>query len=338
MAAMAAKTPRHLCWILQNYPPAVLGGAEFATHRLTLWLQQQGWTAQVYIIPGGLKSPTDYPAEFEGVPIQYCHNLYSLQFPPGAIVCSQLWAAKAARTVAEMRGTPYIEFVHYVDATVLSPWPWTTRRNFRMVYNSEDTRRRALELAGWMRDVPTSVLPPTVWPVSAAPSAAPSLEERPWIVLVNTSEDKGAKQFAAMAAHSANEGSGRTYVGVRGAHGAQYACGDAVQILEPTLDMETVWSKARILVVPSTFETWSMVATEAMAHGIPVVAADHIPALRENCGPDAAVYVPRDATDAWLDAFARIEADYATWSAAARARVVDPTPRLQAFLADISPQ
>lgn len=330
--------PRTLCWIVHNYPPAVLGGAEFAAHRLSLWLCQQGWTVQVYILPGGLKAPTDYPATYEGVPIEFCHNLYALQFPAGAIVCSQLWAAKSARMLAEMRGVQYVEFIHYVDHTVLSPWPWTARRTFRMVYNSEDTRRRAWDLAGWLRDVPTSLLPPTVWPLLSAAllaTAPASLAARPWIVLVNTSEDKGAKQFAAMATHAGNEGSGRTYVGVRGAHGAQYACGDAVQILEPTLDMEAVWSKTRILVVPSTYETWSMVATEALAHGIPVVAADHIPALRENCGP-AALYVPRDAIDAWMDAFARIEADYAAWSAAARARVVDPTPRLQAFAAELS--
>lgn len=320
-----------LYWIVHNYPPAVLGGAEFATHRLNVWLQRQGWTVTVYVIPGGLKALADYPAEYEGVPIQYCTNLYSLQFPPGAILCSQLWAARNARTLADMRGLHYVEFVHYVDHTVLSPWPWTTRRTFHMVYNSEDTRQRALALAGWLREVPDHVLPPIVWPLPLETGAAPAaaLETRPWILLVNTSEDKGAKQFAAMAQRDTS--GQRTYVGVRGAHGAQYACGESVRILEPTLDMEPVWEKTRILVVPSTYETWSMVATEALAHGIPVVSADHIPALRENCG-DAALYVPRDDMDAWLAAFARIEGEYAAWSAAARARVVDPAPRLQEFL------
>lgn len=326
---MCSSLPRNLCWILQNYPPAVLGGAEFATHRLNVWLQRQGWTVTVYLIPGGLKAPADYPAEFEGVSIQFCSNPYSLQFPPHSVVCSQLWATRNARTIAEMRGAPYVEFVHYVDNTVLSPWPWTARRTFHMVYNSENTRSRTLALASWLREVPDCVLQPIVWPVAAAPVHA-AFETRPWILLVNTSEDKGAKQFAALSQRDGQ----RAYVGIRGAHGAQYACGEAVRILEPTLDMEPVWEKTRILVVLSTYETWSMVATEALAHGIPVVAADHIPALRENCG-DAALYVPRDDVDAWLAAFTRIEGDYVTWSAAARARIVDPTPCLQNFLRSV---
>ena len=318
---------KHVYWILHNYPPVVLGGAEFTTHRLNVWLRARGWSVTVYIIPGGLRPLNDYPAEYEGVPIVPCSNPYSLVIPPGTRVCSQLWATRAAHMLAEMRGVlaDYIEFVHYVDHTVVSPWPWTTRRDFTMVYNSEDTRRRALEIGGWLRDVRGLVCPPVVWPLGGAPRT--TAEDYPWITLVNFSEDKGALQFNAIAAH--DETGRREYTALRGAHGTQCTPHARVQCHEATLDMEAIWAKTRILVVPSAYETWSMVATEAMARGIPVVAADHIPALRENCG-DAAIYVPRDAPAAWLAAFDTIEAEYAARSAAALARVRDPTEPLTA--------
>jgi hypothetical protein len=45
--------------------------------------------------------------------------------------------------------------------------------------------------------------------------------------------------------------------------------------------------------MPSHYESWGMVASEAMASGIPVICSD-TPGLRENCG-DAAIYAERTA-------------------------------------------
>lgn len=317
-------------WILHNYPPIVLGGGEFAAHRLNKWLLERGWTVRVYIIPGGIgRDP--YPSEFEGVPIEMLANPYMSDFviPDNAVLLSQLWATRVARNVYDSKKCKYIEFVHYVDRTTVSPWPWTTQRNFTMVYNSADTQKRALEIAPWLKEVPSHIVHPIIPSPSTAPVVRTDPQDYPWITLVNFSNDKGAGVLNAIAAL---DGTRRKYAAVKGAHGEQRTPHESITLLEPTLDMESVWAQTRILVVPSTYETWCMVASEALARGIPVVAADHIPALKENCG-DAARYVTRDDPRAWIATFGDIEADYAVCSARALARNHDSKQNLERLFA-----
>jgi glycosyltransferase involved in cell wall biosynthesis len=64
---------------------------------------------------------------------------------------------------------------------------------------------------------------------------------------------------------------------------------------------------ARVLVVASGHETFSMPITEAMASGVPVVGRDH-PILRETGGP-AAVYVSGDDVGDWARTIERLLTD-----------------------------
>jgi glycosyltransferase involved in cell wall biosynthesis len=61
-----------------------------------------------------------------------------------------------------------------------------------------------------------------------------------------------------------------------------------IQFLPQQPDMRMVYYGTRIVIMPSVYESWGMVASEAMAGGIPVICSD-TPGLRENCG-DAAIY------------------------------------------------
>jgi glycosyltransferase involved in cell wall biosynthesis len=319
-------------WILHNYPPVVLAGAEFAAHRINLWLLKEGWTVRVYIVG----QAAEYPAEFEGVPITCARNCYDLPIDSDTLLLSQLWAARQAHMVVDMKRLKYIEFVHYVDNTVVSPYPWTTRRDFLMVYNSLDTQKRALEIGGWLSTVKSVLMPPLITDVPASLSQVEEKRsaraEARWITLVNFSTDKGADIFNSCA--TMNEKEGREFVGIAGSHGQQEKPCARVQVLTATLDMESVWAKTRILVVPSKYETWSMVASEALLRGIPVVAADHIPALKENCG-DGALYVPRDDVGAWLRALDTIEAEYEQYSQKARSVSLSKKPDQEANLRNI---
>jgi glycosyltransferase involved in cell wall biosynthesis len=72
-------------------------------------------------------------------------------------------------------------------------------------------------------------------------------------------------------------------------------------------ELVAAYQSARVLVVASGHETFSMPITEAMASGVPVVARDH-PILRETGGP-AAVYVAGDDVGAWSGAIERLLSD-----------------------------
>jgi hypothetical protein len=305
---------KNIVWILHNYPPIVLAGAEFATHRINKWLLAQGFTVTVYI-----QSNEAYPSEFEGVQIKHMKpfDCYSMNLESGTILASQLWAIRSAHPIFDRnQHCKYIEFVHYVDNTVISPYPWTNR-DFTLVFNSKDTQQRSLAIGSWLTSKPSFVLPPLIdepAPSSSLPARTNYLNYS-WITLVNFNKDKGADIFNQLAVKDLS----RKYVGIKGSHGTQETPVQQVELMNPTLDMEHIWNNTRILVVLSTYETWSMVASEAMLRGIPVVVANHIPALKENCG-DAAIYVNRTNLDESISAFHEIESNYSSYSEKCRAR------------------
>lgn len=97
------------------------------------------------------------------------------------------------------------------------------------------------------------------------------------------------------------------------------------------------YQRARVLVIASSHETFSMPITEAMASGVPIVTRES-PILRETAGP-AAAYVSGDDPGAWSRAIERLLTDDAvhadlraaglsrsgrfSWAAAAETVVAD---------------
>jgi len=111
---------------------------------------------------------------------------------------------------------------------------------------------------------------------------------------------KGGETFWAAAARMPKT----KFLGVAGAYGTQHP-GDLpnVDVLDhvPSDQMrEQVYARTRVLIVPSNYESWGRVATEAIACGIPVIAAP-TPGLRENLG-DAGIYVDWDDVDGYVRA------------------------------------
>ncbi|MFE6379225.1 glycosyltransferase family 4 protein [Streptomyces roseolus] len=152
------------------------------------------------------------------------------------------------------------------------------------------------------------------------------------ITLVNCNRDKGAAHLYYLAQLLPEV----HFLGVIGAHGEQVRVGGAnVEIVEHTTDMRAdVWARTGILIMPSVYESYGMAGVEAMASGIPVVAAP-TPGLRESLG-DAGIFVDRDDMDAWEAALRQLlDPDtYKAASARARARSaeLDPTAELEAFV------
>lgn len=150
------------------------------------------------------------------------------------------------------------------------------------------------------------------------------------ITIINCSQDKGIKTAWRIAEQMPD----LEFLGVKGGYGQQITPRAKNFTTTPTTkDMRSVWSRTRVLLAPSNFETWGMVGVEAMASGIPVIAHP-TPGLRESLG-DAGIFVDRDDTDGWVAELRRLEDpdEYATASARARARSaeLDPTDSLDRF-------
>ena len=124
------------------------------------------------------------------------------------------------------------------------------------------------------------------------------------------------------------------FLGITGGHGEQITWGHSsnVEIIPQTSDMRNdVWSRTRILLVPSVYESYGMVAAEAMASGIPVIAHP-TPGLQE-CIAGGGMFARRDAPASWVLKLRELMASGAAWQAASdralhRSAQLDPTPEL----------
>ena len=96
------------------------------------------------------------------------------------------------------------------------------------------------------------------------------------------------------------------FLGVRGGYGEQSIPNplpsntEVIDQVNPRSMAKQVWDRTSILMVPSLHESWSMVASEAMAHGIPVIA-HKLPGLWENL-QGVAVWADRNNPKAWVNA------------------------------------
>lgn len=115
------------------------------------------------------------------------------------------------------------------------------------------------------------------------------------VTLVNLQENKGVHVFHALAELMPDT----RFLGVEGTHGKQEYRRDLknIEYLPVTQDMRHVWRKSRIVLMPSGYESYGMVAAEACVNGIPVVAHP-TPGLVE-CLGSAGNFIPRDQIPAW---------------------------------------
>lgn len=122
------------------------------------------------------------------------------------------------------------------------------------------------------------------------------------LTLINLNPDKGSALFFKLAETMPD----RKFVGVVGGHGKQVIRRmPNVEILPHSPDMKRVWSKTRVLLMPSIYESYGLTAVEAGINGIPTIA-NPTPGLVENIG-SSGIYADRDDPTAWVSAIERLE-------------------------------
>jgi glycosyltransferase involved in cell wall biosynthesis len=155
------------------------------------------------------------------------------------------------------------------------------------------------------------------------------------VTLVNLNEAKGGEVFWRLAERMPHV----EFLGVRGAYGQQIERPGGLPNVEVVDHMpgdrmrDEVYARTKVLLVPSATESWGRVAAEAMASGIPVVAAP-TPGLSE-CLAEAGIFAERTDVDAWRSAVERL-LEPAAWAEAseralARSKALDPAADLAAW-------
>jgi glycosyltransferase involved in cell wall biosynthesis len=320
--------------MLHLYPPAGNAGAEWAMHTLLAALVKAGHEVDVLMIephremvePYTLDGVRVHPRRGKGDPFEW---LLSDRAPH--VIVTHLMNTPRATVLGEMYGIPVVHVLHNDHDHERS---WLVRGPNLVVYNSEWVRRSCLD---WWSNTQTGESPPGVVvrpPVIAADYAT---EPGDRVTLINMCENKGARLFWALAKRMPTT----KFLAVKGAYGTQI-----VQDL-PNVEVQEhvpgghmrdkVYARTKVLLVPSSYESWGRVAAEAMASGIPVIAHP-TPGLRESCG-DAGIFCDRDDIDAWEQQIRRLSKHLAYKSASAKALArsheLDPSADLDRWVAAI---
>lgn len=292
---------------LPLYPPSSRVGSWLSTHLCLAHMAELGHQVDVVTyLQGG------YAYVLDGVTV---HPGASWEDLAGGcdVVVSHLGDDQAASKWAKANGVPSVRMVHG------EPRPGHVLDDTLAVFNSQSLKRHV----GYRRR--SVVVHPPIDPSDYRTTPGQL------VTLVNLAHAKGGLQFFRLAKSTPDV----QFLGVRGGYGVQVSDkAKNVTVIDPTLDMVgEVYSRTRVLLMPSSHESWGMVAVEAMASGIPVIAHP-TPGLLESLG-DAGIFVDRGDLRGWQREVRRLMSPTA-WSeasakASARATELDPAPQLARF-------
>ena len=244
---------------LHGYPPQWSMGGELSTHRT---LRE---------IPGSIVyTECDAPYEFEGVQVRPIRSIEVSRMMADAkeanasVLLAHSTLSQRTVQVAKRLGIPSVLAVHAPPrfaADLRQAWSRATVK----VYNTEAARRAWKDPRGWLLHPP-------------AGTALPELGPREHLTLTSSLLNKGADRVLELARRRPDQ----RFIIVRSpahkTHGAPDFEEKAAEIRNVDVwdrvhpnDMGRLWRETRILLVPSRYETYGLVALEAAWQGIPSI-------------------------------------------------------------------
>jgi glycosyltransferase involved in cell wall biosynthesis len=306
-------------------PPEHNAGAEHMLVSMLRPLVERGHDVQVWLSRYG-RAHKEY--EYRGIRVVPLES--RLDFPMAVkrahILLAHLETVPSTASLARGYGKPLVVVCHN-----------THRATFRdaaaggtalAVYNSLWMQREA-EL--FFAEYPKGVRPASEL-IVRPPVFAEDYATKPGqaITLVNCNPEKGGKVLAALARRMPDQ----QFLAVKGAYGEQILPDlPNVEVVEHVRgeDMrEKVYSRTKVLLMPSSYESWGRAGVEALASGIPVVAHP-TPGLTESLG-EAGVFVDREDIDGYEAVLRKLltapEYRLASKRAKARSAELDPAAEL----------
>lgn len=265
------------------YVPNHNGGAETTLHDLNRALVAAGHECIVVVKENPSKGKReDY--EYEGVKVLHAPDkrFITLQITGADLILTHLECSVRATLLGQAFNIPVGQLIHNdLDLT----------RNYIahgpsfLIYNTKWISEKFHEEFG---NIPNLIVHP---PIRAERYKTDRGKK---VTLVNLFERKGTDIFYSLARKFPEV----EFLGVVGGYGKQETHDlPNVEIMEHTPDMKEVFSKTKLILMPSKYESYGRVACEAAASGIPSIVSD-TPGLREALG-DAGTYLdPTDVT-AW---------------------------------------
>lgn len=315
---------------LHAAPPRHNAGAEWMVWSMFRALVERGHDVSVWL---SRYSGDREPYELHGVRvIPLAARLdFASKIKTADVLVSHLENVPSVASLARGYGKPFVAVCH----NTYTP----TFRNIASggctlaVYNSHWMAREA-EL--YFAEYPKSVRPASSMIVQPPVFAREYATKRrgSHITLINCNPAKGGELFRDLAKRMTDA----KFLAVKGSYGEQvdYTGLDNVEVVEhvPGDQMrERVYARTRVLLMPSSYESWGRAGVEAMASGIPVIAHP-TPGLCESLG-EAGIFLDRCDPQAWVAVLSRLadagEYRLASKRARARSAELDPAADLAAW-------
>lgn len=314
----ARQTMKVLAWV-HLYPPDHCAGAEMMLHEILLGLQARGHEVRVYCDSSSTQA-------HDGIPVA------SATAGPPDVAWADVVVTHLDRTrqvVETLAGSKPI--VHLVHNDRQLKFHGVKPQDAALVVANSEWIRKAIDWPG-----PVVVIPPPVDPKRYKTQR----HNARYVTLVNLSEPKGSTLFWRLAWAMPE----RRFMGVIGGYGKQDVprrIPANTVVLPHSPDIVTVYRQTRLLLAPSSYESWGRVGIEAAASGIPTIAHP-TPGLMESLGASG-TFVDRNDTDGWIMAIRDLDDDALygrkAFEASARSAELEPTVHLhrleEAMLASI---
>lgn len=321
-------TPLQIVARVHAMPPEHNAGAEHMLvsmlrplvergHEVSVWLSRYGKASKVY--------------EYRGIRVVPLEA--RLDFPSAVrkanVLISHLECVPSTSALARGYGKPVVVICHN-----------THRPTFRdmaaggtalAVFNSQWMQAEA-EL--FFAEYPKSTRPQSEL-IVRPPVFAEDYRTRPGkkVTLINCNPEKGGHVLRKLAERMPDV----EFMAVRGAYGEQILPDlpnvEVVEHIDGREMRERVYGRTKVLLMPSSYESWGRAGAEALASGVPVVAHP-TPGLCESLG-EAGVFVDRNDVDGYEAVLRKLltPAEYrlASKRAKVRSAELDPTVELAAW-------
>lgn len=251
------------------YPPSHNAGAEWMAHSMLRYLSAAGIKVKVIT-----NRPPRRRGTFEGIPVEMVSNpaRASLDYRWADVAMTHLDVTRQSMKLARRLNVPLVHVIH--NHQQLEYHRVAPEDAALVVWNSRWVADRAG--AGWDGDS-MIVLPPV--PVSRFESIVPAADGA--VTLLNLAEAKGAHLFYELARRMPDV----PFLGVRGSYGEQVEPPDLpnLEVISNQPDVRKVYARTRVLLMPSTYESFGRCAVEAAAAGIPSIGSDAAGLVEAGC-------------------------------------------------------